>query len=564
MNFLKKIFSGIRGRVLRSFFLIIVLFCIYGAISSHLLMKNKKATEQINDINQPSITTLTELELVLVQASNLTIKWIKTDIEDHVDKRKLKEIHSSIYPQLKTKIEKLSTRWSDQKQADSMKVLISKIDENFKKQAQIMNVTLAKFENYDGVTNLLAESDGDLIVTDINHHISALHRILNKVKVDTSNQQEEMIKNMDFLTGTNVILLLIIMLLGFVLTFRLSNQIIKPVHNLQLLVEKVSKGELEDFRVKATKDEIGQMMTSVQNMIGGLQTTAYFANEIGKGNLETEFSPLSEKDVLGNALITMRTNLVKVAKEDKQRNWANEGHATFGEILRSHHENMNEMLDVFLSKLVKYVEANQGWLYLLNDTDEEEEYLELKSVYAFDRKKFLNKKIYRGEGLAGQAWIEGELIFLTDIPKNYVSITSGLGDAPPTSVLIVPLKVNDNINGIIEFASFHEFQSYQIEFIQKLSESLSSTLSTLKINVKTKHLLEESQKQRHQMHEQEEEMRQNLEELQATQEEMERKQEETDIILAELRERESELSVENRELKDEVMRLRANLAQENP
>ena len=113
----------------------------------------------------------------------------------------------------------------------------------------------------------------------------------------------------------------------------------------------------------------------------------------------------------------------------------------------------------------------------------------MKACYAWDKKKFLNHKIYHGEGLAGQAWQEGDIVYLTEVPQSYIKITSGLGDANPTSVLIVPLKVNDQIFGVVEIASFSVFQDFEIEFVQKIAETIASTISTVKINARTQRLV---------------------------------------------------------------------------
>ena len=169
------------------------------------------------------------------------------------------------------------------------------------------------------------------------------------------------------------------------------------------------------------------------------------------------------------------------------------------------------------------MKANQGGLFLKNDDDRNDIYYDLIATYAFDRKKFNEKRIHHGEGLVGTCAIEKETIYITDIPQNYISITSGLGGATPNSILIVPLKIDEEILGIIEIASFNTFQQYEIEFVEKIAQNIASTLSSVKVSEHTSQLLEKTQQQAEEMAAQEEEMRQNMEELQATQEEAARK-----------------------------------------
>ncbi|UII25436.1 PAS domain-containing protein [Fulvivirga maritima] len=226
----------------------------------------------------------------------------------------------------------------------------------------------------------------------------------------------------------------------------------------------------------------------------------------------------------------MKEQILSNLEDNERRNWVNTGIAEFGEILRTDN-NLNSLSERIISKLVSYLNVNQGFLFVI-EGEAANQHLELKSAYAYERKKFMQKQITKGEGLVGQCWVEGNTIFLKEVPKAYVNITSGLGTAPPTCILIVPLKVQEDIFGVIELASFHTLKDYQIEFVEKLAESIASVISTAQINETTKTLLEETQQQAEQLKSQEEEMRQNMEELQATQEEISRKSSEVESRMA--------------------------------
>ena len=175
--------------------------------------------------------------------------------------------------------------------------------------------------------------------------------------------------------------------------------------------------------------------------------------------------------------------------------------------------------------MVNYLGANQGGFYSLNDQNSKDLHFEMTACYAYERKKYSEKRIEWGEGLIGSAALEKQTVHMTDIPDSYLDITSGLGKANPKSLLIVPLIVNEELHGILEIASFKDFEKYQIEFVEKVAESIGATLSTVKINVRTAKLLQESRSQAEVLASQEEQMRQNMEELQATQEEAARQAE---------------------------------------
>jgi PAS domain S-box-containing protein len=146
----------------------------------------------------------------------------------------------------------------------------------------------------------------------------------------------------------------------------------------------------------------------------------------------------------------------------------------------------------------------------------------MSAGYAYNRRKYLNKTIEIGEGLLGSCYYEKQPIYLKEIPEDYLEITSGLGQSNPRCLYILPLLTDNVILGMIEIASFNEFEKYQIDFVNKVSESIAATFVSVRLNMQTAKLLAESNRRTEEIAQQEEEMRQNLEEMQATQEELSR------------------------------------------
>jgi PAS domain S-box-containing protein len=258
-----------------------------------------------------------------------------------------------------------------------------------------------------------------------------------------------------------------------------------------------------------------------------VESLSVFIEAVSTGNYNIE---IDETDDLSNKLITMRNTLRNNAEEDKRRNWATSGLAQIGEILRAS-GNIAELYDNIITFVVKYTGSNQGGMFLLNEDNEQDTYLELVSCYAFERKKYITKRVELGQGLVGQCYLEGARIHLQKIPSDYVHITSGLGGANPNSLLVIPMKVNDKTYGVIELATFKKYEEHEIQLVEKFAESIGASVSSVKVNESTRILLEKTQQQTEEMRAQEEEMRQNMEELEATQEEMRRKEKHIQEIL---------------------------------
>lgn len=315
----------------------------------------------------------------------------------------------------------------------------------------------------------------------------------------------------------SVLVVLALIILGYLVIKNQNSSIV----NLSNVLGYIAKGELPESKVEGDGG-FEKIADASNQLVNYLDDASQFAEKIGDGNFGYQFNSKSKLDTLGNSLIEMRNRLQQVTEDDKIRNWVNEGQAKFVELLRQHNADIEDLGSHLIVDLVEYLNASQGALFVLKEEDSEN-YLELLSTYANKRKKYIDKKIQIGEGLMGQAFDEGKTIYMTDIKTDHYNIQTGLGESKPSCLLIVPLKDEDKIEGIIEIASLNELQKHQIEFVESIGESIASSLNSGKINQTTKKLLDETQQKAEEMKAQEEELRQNMEELAATQEQIERR-----------------------------------------
>lgn len=341
-----------------------------------------------------------------------------------------------------------------------------------------------------------------------------------------------------------ILILVVFLVLGYIY---FSNRFIKPLDKVARVAQNIAEGDVNQRVIYEQQDEIGILASNINLLANNLKKTSEFAKNIGEGKFEYPYQVRSQKDVLGFALLGMRDNLLKVAEEDRRRNWANEGFNLFVNILRSQYDNLNELAYNIIFNLVKYLDANQGGLFVTVEDNQNNVYLELKAAFAYDRRKYEEARIEIGQGLVGQAVLEKDILHLDKLPEDYIQISSGLGDAPPRHLLIVPLLDNNEAYGAIEIASFKNFEDYQIAFVEKLSENIASTLASVRNAEKTRSLLLESQMVTEQLKAQEEAMRQNMETLALAQTEMERSQRELEKMRDNLEQQVKERTLELRE-----------------
>ncbi len=526
----------IRNKILIGFFSLVLAFAGYGAYSIYTLNQNTKNIQLAKENIDPSLDAIKDFKLLLSNSLQGTYIWVfspppTSNVIKDENRQALQDIHNIHYAQLQARLEPLVRSWSDTLQKTRMDSISRDFEQILKSQKEIMN-TLKQFEDYDNSDKKLGAET--IIETNIAKQSTVLNRKLvdieTKKRIEKEASQKRLLDTFERLQLQTALLIVFLVVVGVIIALIIAANIVKPIAYINSVISQLGKGELpEDKKTRFRKDEIGQIAGSVDKLIAGLRSTSFFAENIGKGQYQADYKPLSSSDVLGNALMDMRDNLAKVAEEDRRRNWATNGLALFAETLRKNNNEIAQLSDIVLSKLVEYVEANQGGLFIVVEEEEEdgkkkEPYMRLEACYAWNKKKYLEQKVYLGDGLTGQAWQEKATIYLTEVPNDYVMITSGLGQANPSCILIVPLKVNEQVFGVVELASFTAFEPFEIEFVEKIAESIGSAIATAKSNERTQKLLEDSKALAEQSAAQEEEMLQNFEQMQEAQEEKERLQ----------------------------------------
>ena len=319
------------------------------------------------------------------------------------------------------------------------------------------------------------------------------------------------------------------LLIGIIISLKFANRISKSTSEIRDSMLVVSEGSFPEKMEVISHDEIGQIKEYFNRLVERLKEAVNFARALGEGDLEKEYNPEFSEDVIAVSIVELQRQLNLANKEQQIINWTNQGLAEFNAMIQNDALDFEQLGDSILSFVIEYLKANQGAIYLSEDEgeiDKKNVRLRRLSTYAYDKKKFVEDHIQIGQGLAGQCAKEGLPINLKDVPEGYIHLTSGLGDAPPSQVYITPLIEQDQVFGVFEIAGFDQFEKYQIDFIEKLTEIIANVLSSKKMAIFTNSLLTETREKAEIMMQQEEELKQTNEEIQATREDLERQSEE--------------------------------------
>ncbi len=262
---------------------------------------------------------------------------------------------------------------------------------------------------------------------------------------------------------------------------------------------------------KDLTDNVNQLAANLTTQVRAI---AEVATAVTKGDLTRSITVEAQGEVaaLKDTINEMIRNLRDTTQKNTEQDWLKTNLAKFSRMLQG----QKDLLTVgrlILSELAPVVGAQQGVFYTMDTAKNDEPMLKLLASYAYKERKNIDNRFKLGEGLVGQCALEKEKILLTAVPTDYIKITSGLGEAKPANIIVLPIVFEGQVKAVMELASFDRFNPTHEQFLDQLTESIGIVLNTIEANMRTEDLLKQSQSLARELQSQQEELQQTNAEL---------------------------------------------------
>jgi len=291
-------------------------------ITNRTFVNSQKINEEITNNHTPSIAKLEELKLMIVRSKMLINNWVYlSSPPENEEKVALNRLTVSEYPKLKIEIETLVKQWQDSTKA-SLEPLFENIELLWSNH-EIVKQTLNGLESYNDpfnqfTANSMVEDGGDIyLLTD--EILTMLNVLIDQKKNTTEIITAEMI---DSFQGVRMLIKNLgigLTIAGIIIAFLTTRTIVSPVRKLRLILLDLSKGIFPKSWINTRGDEIGEMANALETVVAGLRSTKDFAIAVGSGGYNTEYTPLSDQDELGQSLLVMRKNLKEYSEEMEEK-----------------------------------------------------------------------------------------------------------------------------------------------------------------------------------------------------------------------------------------------------
>jgi len=242
---------------------------------------------------------------------------------------------------------------------------------------------------------------------------------------------------------------------------------------------------------KALTENVNQLAANLTTQIRAI---AEVATAVTKGDLTRSITVEAQGEVaaLKDNINEMIRNLKDTTLKNSEQDWLKTNLARFSRMLQGQRD-LNTVGRLILSELVPVVGAQQAVFYVLPPSQQEEGVKRLKLLASYADRSSVPSEIALGEGLIGQCALETKKIHITRTPPDYFRISSGLGEAAPRSIIVLPVLFEKQLKGVLELASFEQFNPTHQAFLDELTESIGIVLNTIEANMRTEDLLKQSQ-----------------------------------------------------------------------
>ncbi|MBL4655349.1 MAG: GAF domain-containing protein [Bacteroidia bacterium] len=463
-------------------FAIVILLTI---VSSSVILNTSTSlvTKFSKDIS-PSLSIVEDFNIMVTESKMYITNWVylPSSLED---KEALKRLQTKRYPSIKVNILKLYNGW-DEVDKKRMDTVFLQYKELTSIQEEIMK-ELVTFDDYEDPMKKLfseerIESEVLPLAADITNNLKLIAKHLNKNANDIRFGMFESFENLQWLI---IGIALFIICLGVFITIMTVKTIVGPIKMVRQILLRMGLGELPENVTVSSNDEIGDMTTALNQLIDSGNKSASFASNIGGGDFSVQFEKLSDKDILGTALINMREDLKEAARKKELEKWAADGQVKFADIFNKH-DALTELGDEVINSLVDYLDSSQARLYVANDAEEIK--LELLASTFKNESKAINGKLSLGEGIVGEVARDRQMKILDTIPKGYFESNGGNGKL--NKLVVSPLITENKLFGVIEIATNDEFMDHHISFIEQLGEKIAIKVNSTIINQRTRELLQ--------------------------------------------------------------------------
>src|SRR5438128_1106200 len=258
-------------------------------------------------------------------------------------------------------------------------------------------------------------------------------------------------------------------------------------------------------------DNVNQLSATLTTQVRAI---ADVATAVTKGDLTRSIGveASGEVAVLKDNINEMIRNLKETTEKNTEQDWLKTNLARFARMLQGQRDPMT-VSKMILSELAPLVNAEHGVFYGMIGPNGTEPHLTFQAGYAYRRRKDVPTQFRIGEGLVGQCAFEKKKILITDVPGDYLKITSGLGEAKPLNILVLPVLFEGDVRAVIELASFQRFSQTHQDFLDQLMESIGIVLNNIEANSRTEELLKQSQSLANELQSQQDQLQRTNEEL---------------------------------------------------